>query len=737
MALRLIRWFLIVSVVVFVLVNPAAIYSCGPYMEEAVFVQSTEPQVSQEDFATGKLGIVLPTMRQSYLIVAYRYLSGLPLESKYRQDAMDVWNHKVGSNPDIPENDGTKTWKEARIKISGLQTVSGYDVYSPVSPDQPYQTYLNCSRDAFNTAAATLAARIEKYSADSVAVREWVSAQDQVFKNCDGKAQVVPAVLDSKDSLLRADRNYQIAAAQFYSRKFDDALSSFDAIAKDPASPWAGISSYLAARALVRKSNLSSTDYNKFDVEMMKAAQQRLEQTLADPKLASMHAPAQRLLDYVRFRTEPTKRVAELEKVMLQPDPGPEFLHHFWDYTLLLSRGEHGEDLGDWVQTVYVDWGGVNAAPVQSKEAVQHAVEKWHELHSLPWLVAALQLTPPDDKNASDLLAAANAVPANSMGYLTVRYYALRLMAVTKPDEARKELDATLARPEGELAPGTRNLFNDERQKLLTSLPDFLAHAAEVPSFVGYDNGNFEYGAPISTQLSKRADTAFFNAYSAKVLSRYMPIALLLEAAQSSSVPNPLRRDLARSTWTRAVLIGDLATANKLQPVLEQLDHPLWKTMEPFRSASNDSDKHFTGVFVILNNPGLRPSVRAGVLRSATLGEIDNYRDNWWCGEPAERATEPPLPSFLSPADLSNAKQEREKLTASESAPNYLTSEVLTYATQHPENPLVPQALHLSVRATRYGCANPETTHLSEKAFQLLHQRYPDDEWTKKTKYHF
>jgi hypothetical protein len=216
-----------------------------------------------------------------------------------------------------------------------------------------------------------------------------------------------------------------------------------------------------------------------------------------------------------------------------------------------------------------------------------------------------------------------------------------------------------------------------------------------------------------------------------------MPIALLLEAAQSSSVPNPLRRELARSTWTRAVLIGDLATANKLQPVLEQLDHPLWTMMEPFRSAANDSDKYFTAAFILLNNPGLEPSVRAGVLRSPTLGEIDNYRDNWWCKEPEERATEPPVPSFLSPADLNNAKQEREKLTESEIAPNYLTSEVLTYAAQHSENPLVPQALHLSVRATRYGCSNPETTHLSEKAFQLLHKQYPDNEWTKKTKYHF
>ena len=379
MALKLVRWFVIVSAAAFVLVNPAAIYSCGPYLEQAVFVPGNEPQVSQEDFVAGKLGIVIPTLRRSYLVVAYRYLSGLPLDDKYHQEVLDVWNRNAGPAPD---NDGTKTWNQARIKVAGVQAGTEYDVYSPVSAAQPYQTYLNCSKDAFETAAATLAARIQKYSADSAAVREWVSAQDQVFKNCDGKAQVIPAVLDSNDSLLRADRNYQIAAAQFYARKFDDAASSFDAIAKDSASPWAEMGPYLAARALVRKSNLSSAEYDKFDVAMMKAAQQRLEQVLNDPKASALHVAAQRLLDYVRFRTEPAERAAELDQIMRKPDPGPDFRQHFWDYNVLLSHGENGGDLGDWLQTIYTNWDGEHLIAKHSQEAVQHTIEKWHETRS-------------------------------------------------------------------------------------------------------------------------------------------------------------------------------------------------------------------------------------------------------------------------------------------------------------------------------------------------------------------
>jgi len=54
---------------------------------------------------------------------------------------------------------------------------------------------------------------------------------------------------------------------------------------------------------------------------------------------------------------------------------------------------------------------------------------------------------------------------------------------------------------------------------------------------------------------------------------------------------------------------------------------------------------------------------------------------------------------------------------------------------------------HNLVRAWRYGCAdsNPGTAqeskenapNYSKQAFDILHQRYPDNEWTKKTPYWF
>jgi hypothetical protein len=47
----------------------------------------------------------------------------------------------------------------------------------------------------------------------------------------------------------------------------------------------------------------------------------------------------------------------------------------------------------------------------------------------------------------------------------------------------------------------------------------------------------------------------------------------------------------------------------------------------------------------------------------------------------------------------------------------------------------VPQALHLAVRATRYGCMNAQSGAASKQAFDLLHRKYPKTEWARKTKF--
>ncbi|NJL72874.1 MAG: hypothetical protein HC888_15650 [Candidatus Competibacteraceae bacterium] len=51
--------------------------------------------------------------------------------------------------------------------------------------------------------------------------------------------------------------------------------------------------------------------------------------------------------------------------------------------------------------------------------------------------------------------------------------------------------------------------------------------------------------------------------------------------------------------------------------------------------------------------------------------------------------------------------------------------------------PRIPEALHMAVKATRFGTGDDNTSKLSAAAFKLLHSKYKGNPWTKKTPYHY
>ena len=413
-----------------------------------------------------------------------------------------MWSRKVEPEH-ASEEDAAANWGKARSEIPDVPPPPVFSPYAVISGDQPYSKYVNCPSDAFQNAIKTLEDRAAKFGATSATLREWIFGQDQVFSNCSGEVHVIPAVISAGDSSLRADRAYQIAAAHFYARDFDEAIKQFEAIKNDRNSPWAGISGYLAARALIRKANLVHKDSEQFDRTAMAAAQEQLEGIVGDPNAGPIHEPAVRLLNFVRFRTEPAKRLAELDHVMLEQNPGQNFKQDLWDYVLLLSQGLQADDPSDWLQTFAALGGYPYHEAVEHRQpesdAAKHSIARWHETRSLPWLIAALAGTKADSPDLQPLLAAARQVPGSSRAYLTIRYYATRLMIASgQPDTARTELDTLLGRKDLDIPLGSHNLLNEERLKLTTSLEDFLQHAPEtpVPAELDFNTGAWVPASP-------------------------------------------------------------------------------------------------------------------------------------------------------------------------------------------------------------------------------------------------
>ena len=147
--------------------------------------------------------------------------------------------------------------------------------------------------------------------------------------------------------------------------------------------------------------------------------------------------------------------------------------------------------------------------------------------------------------------------------------------------------------------------------------------------------------------------------------------------------------------------------------------------------------------------------MQTGFGRLTPTGKIDDFRDNWWCPFRGSQDSPDyyrvasvltghlqllypdgkPKAQFFSGDQLARGHAEWKRLTELPTAPDYLAGQTVEWVRNNPNDPRAPEALHLAVRAVRYGCG--ATKGASKEAFQLLHEKYPNSDWARKTKYWF
>ena len=734
--------------------NSMPALACGPFMIEAVFVHTVHPTYPMERFAAGRVGVLQPSYARSYLYAAYRYLNGSGFTPAEQRVLTEFWDDRLNYRWSSGEEEWTKAWLDARRKVVNQDPASISAYRSREKPNE-YESYLNCQKDAFDTAIATLNERIVKYGADSPAMKTWVAAQDQVFSNCGGGSVIPEQISSDADSLLRADRTYQIAAANFYAGNLDEARKDFEAIAADKSSPWQRNAIYLVARALVRKGSLGPAEQK---TESLSAAEAQLRKVLADKNLSTLHAASTRLLNLVRLRLHPAERLNELARLLAAKTENQNLKQDLWDYTALLDTYLEEDDAGtkppelpqkddltDWIATFQDSSAGVK----------EHALERWQTTHANAWLVASLTAMDGKDPKASELIAQARKVPNSSAAFASARFHAIRLLMESGQNaEARTLLDQTLKSERAHFDASSLNLLIGRRMLLANSLAEFLTDATRVPAALSWNDDGREIPADdeaLSTETKAQKGKPFFDVDAAHALNQQIPLSLLKEAAGSNTLPAGPRRDLAQAAWLRAALLGDTATADELVPTLSGLVPEISELLNSYRSTTPPDEKKFAAIYTWLKAPGLEPVVDAGVGRDTPLHQQDSYRDNWWCSSSFKPATDEEKrevveftastnaapPRFLTPSEVERGAKEWSALNALGAAPNYITRQVIQWANGHPQDPRVPEALHLAVKTTRFGCTDKDSSRWSKAAFDLLHRKYPTSPWTKKTPYWF
>ncbi|WP_157679067.1 hypothetical protein [Methylovulum psychrotolerans] len=706
----------------------------GSSLPLPIFTIAERPE-NFEEFSQGKLGIIHGQLYRPALFAAYRSLSSQPFSATEQQALLRSWQN-IYERTDVKQDQNTtalNNWLAARQAVSADAPKPDINAFRQ---GKDYASYANCTPGAFDNARKILAARISRYTAANAFVKEWLQGQDQVFANC-AKNQALPnpAPADAP-AWLKQDRAYQIAAAHFYAEDYTAAQADFSHIAQDPHSEWQPLAAYLLARVAVRK----AAD---------QAAIDQINAVLANSQLAAYHNAAKQLANYVNFRLQPRQRHAELAKLLVQAKDNPQFYQDLTDYRRLLDKAElhddedntealkrqnefrQDSDLSDWIFTVQ--------AKDDDKTAFSHALVRWQSGRTLPWLVASLLKAPAKAAAAAALIAASASVGRESPAYLTVNYHAVRLlMAQGKNAQARAKLDALLAKPLPGHAKLAANQFYGQRLLLAQTPDEFVKYAQRQTPFLALED-SYELVDP------KTDGGAMFDADATSIFNVLMPLSVLKTFALHPALPKDLKSRLLISVWTRAVLLGDDASAVAFAPHLGKYLPTLKPFLKQYQQANTPEQRHTSALWLILNNPAMRPLVNKAEGRWVEINEIDDFRDNWWCDNQADQYPSGsadnlpvgPPPAFLTAAELKQAAKENAQITALTGAANYLTAQTLQWAKASATDPRIPEALYLAVRTTRYGCTDCATKNYSKAAFELLAHHYRGSVWQRKTPYWF
>ncbi|WP_224242206.1 hypothetical protein [Hyalangium gracile] len=605
-------------------------------------------------------------------------------------------------NEPYPSAD-TTAWTEARTSVA----VPAAEVTSTeASIGDIY--FANCLTGAFQQAAKTLNERIAKFGAESPEVADWTRAQDAVFAHCaDPSAAMPEPASSSAPPLIRADRAYQLAAALFYSGKFDEAIQELDRIATDAASPWKGWARLVAVRAVIRKSTLSARSEEE-KRGLLEKARERCVAIVKDASLKDLHRQTRQLTWFIDYRLRPDKQLSLLGRVLLEK-PDANFGYALRDYLQLRRQGLPATDELSTFLEVFE----------KKEDAYPRAVAQWKKSRSLPWLVAALSLARGTEPELPELLAQSEAVPKASPAYVAVHAQRGRLaLAAGKWDAARAEVLPLLAAGGDALPWSTAQPLSDIlRESALTF--DEWAKYAHLSGAMG---GFFSRGVPLARFTDPK----------------------MLEALNPHS-----RAAVVLTGWVRAVLLDRWDEEKALEPFVEKAVPELVADLAKVKARKDPDERKMAAVLLMLKSPGLSAP---GLSRTAYLREYDSCGGNGWCAEEATDFYQGCDASkgacgtrYIPPAERRQVLAEREALAKLGKAPELLIRFTLDYAKRHPNDALVPEALHESVRQTRFArnyCGNSEEedkarTGLSKQAFQLLQRKYAKTEWAKKTPYHY
>ncbi len=718
-------------------------------------------------------------------------MSGNPLDPAEQNSIDRLWKQRLNGTLTPLELGGVHQTADPRIefftlraKILGIKLKDDNSIY-----DFRYSD--NVLPDAFANALKTLRTLVEQFGQCSAEVKDWLTAQDNVFGTTYGNpSDPPPGRSRGQCQTIRFHRVYQEAAAKFYAGDPARAKELFEAIAKDKTSPWKDLASYMAARMTV-KIALDNNDEQSLD-----DASRYIKDTIAANSTSKYKPDLLDLSSAIDYRTSApadslqalTASVMQKHNNRLGSDTG--------DLTFLLNENldESGAprpmedakekppdfpfqkyDLTDWLITLhqpdetwlYLGSEAQKQLDLKKQERAKHAMAKWRQTHCLPWFVAAVCLNNLGEKENHDLAAAAAKIQPDSKAFLTAKFFLVDgLIKSNHKAEAHKILQDILGRKD--VPPTTRNLFMDQMLIVCTSVEEYLQNMVQRPACVSTSFCPSQLPDNWDTLPSKgtfySSDPVFAESLI-NDLNANLPQKYWVTWAENKTLPKQLRAHIILAAWLRSKLLGQ---ESGLDDLFAQAYPSTKKLMATYRSAPAGPAKRFALACLILSNCGMSPYLEPGIgRRPDDIHDWDCFNENFWLPLPPPKKTsatagkdsadaaasslytfqgtnridkimrvysKPVLQNALSPADKKQLAD--EQTTLFKNHPSYFLGEpILDSAKSHPRDARAPSMLYSLVRLPKWSSRSDVGTKYSKAAFQLLHKQYPDSSWAQKADY--
>jgi hypothetical protein len=398
------------------------------------------------------------------------------------------------------------------------------------------------------------------------------------------------------------------------------------------------------------------------------------------------------------------------------------------------------DELSDWIFTYL------------AADGFRHAFEKWKETGKLLWFVPAFLKTEANTPQLTEIMREADKIPSSSPAFATVRYRQISLLLETgKRAEAKQKLDEIIGSELKNLPLSAQNKFLAQRLTLAENLDEFLRYAQRKPVIFTWDDTDREVDINLQDDpyLKDWETRSMFDDDAVAFFNEKMPLAVLRQAALSPQLPPHLKRFLVIAVWTRAFVLGNQAVEREFTPLMQRYAKEFSPYFSKYAGASAPVQREAAALIAVLRYPVIQPYVPVGFGReNSDPTTIDSNRGNWWCAEQQSdeyknRYDAFPFeypavyPNFLTVEQAAAATREHQQLMNLGNAATLLARRAVEFAIRNPNNPQVPEILHLAVRSTRYGCSDDDTAKFSKQAFDILHKRFPNSSWTKETPYWF